>query len=341
MSCCICFDEPERYISCSNIDCTSKICFDCMETYLSHCKNELNVIPKCQCNLEYLFPDISALPKETKEIYYNLFFVYIKNFLDNKIQEINMSEMILERMRKEKEEHMKKTFPASINHVVNIALKSKLQKVYNKNNSFKFKSKFNKKCPKVNCYSGILINQTCNMCDTIYCKTCDQIKETLHVCKQEDIDSVNYLDTLVRCPECFLPATKSFGCNVTTCSNCKTNFSFETGKKTTSGNHVNDTITLKENYKLSNTFNSLDYKNILYQIEVLLPPVFNFKKVVNIVKKTIEEKNKNLAIVAFTYYKWKLTEIQRKRYFKYYTLIKTEDETEIAFLNEILNKIKN
>ena len=346
MACCICFEDIENYISCSNIDCTSRICAICMTDYITHCKNELNVIPKCQgCNLEYLFPDInvSELSKETKDIYYNLFFIYIKNFLDNKIQEINMNETIINRMKKEKEEHMKKSFPASINHVVNIALKSKLQKVHNKNNKHKFRVGYNKKCPKVNCYSGILINQTCNMCDTVYCKTCDQIKETRHTCKKEDIDSVNYLDSLVRCPECFLPATKGWGCDVTTCSNCKTNFSFINGNRTISGNHVNDSITLKEDkeYKLSNSFNSLEHKNVLFQIEALLPPEFNFNKVVNIVKKTIEEKNKNLAIVAFTYYKWKLNEIQRKRFFKYYGLIKSESETETTFLNEILNKIKN
>ena len=85
------------------------------------------------------------------------------------------------------------------------------------------------------------------MCESTYCKDCEKkiVGDIKHECKQEDLDSVKFVNSLVKCPRCDIAVIRSFGCDNITCSHCGTNFHYITGEKTQHGNHQNVSANLK------------------------------------------------------------------------------------------------
>lgn len=96
-------------------------------------------------------------------------------------------------------------------------------------------------CPQPNCNGFINIKYTdnhCNICNTTICKKCqckttceDSLETDNHVCKQEDIETVeNIKKTTRRCPKCHVPIHKIHGCTQMWCTMCHTAFDYKSGK---------------------------------------------------------------------------------------------------------------
>ena len=74
-------------------------------------------------------------------------------------------------------------------------------------------------------------------CDTVFCKDCEKEKKAGHVCLQEDIESVQSVKELPRCPNCQIAIFRSDGCDAMTCASCQYKFNYKTGEKSGHGSH--------------------------------------------------------------------------------------------------------
>jgi len=334
MECCICFSESFENILCSDTECNTVICHECFIQFVDFCKNEYNTIPKCQgCNLEYLYSNLLNLPESTRDTFDMVMFNYLVNFLRNEIAEKDNTKNFIIKVRREKLKHIEDNFPPVLKYVIKTALQKKLNRVFKTNGLV---PKTLKKCPKITCISGRLDDEgTCNGCFTIFCLKCEKEEKDDHTCLQEDLDSVKVMSELIRCPQCHIPVTKMNGCNVTTCSYCKTKFSFITGKPTQYGNHANDSINLlkDKDYKLSMylKFDPMQ-KEIIQQIEQHMPTNLKFERII----KHIEDKNYKKTSIYYNHYK--LVQLNKRRFHKYYDTI-TENMTCPELLS-ILQKVQ-
>lgn len=359
--CCICYFSIEIIsISCSNYICTSKICYECLESYLKFYLENKKEIPKCpdiECkNGEILYSEIVKLNnKELIDIYEKLVILHVKNYSeDNIILEKNQKKLI-EKIRKEKHDFLKNKFSPSISFIIETSLKSKLKSIDKKNKQHitKMINKVHKKCPNIMCISGILdVDFTCMSCSEKYCVKCEnKITDNKHVCKQEDIESLNEIEKLIKCPKCKLPVVKSYGCHNMTCSICKTNFNYVTGQIGGPGNHYNDTLVIKTNHKLSNIISEKEefntrIINLIRRIENKEPENYSFNNIILLLKKYIEAEEKNDSKImlkissemAKNYEIYKKRKIEKEKYIKYISRI-NESLTKNEISEEFLEKI--
>ena len=319
--------------TCCDPECLSKVCKDCLKSYISLTEKGLIkcVIPGCEA--EFLLSEILKCKKrDIVEHYIQLCFNFLKNdHLDDIVKEINQK-ILIEKIRKEKHDFIIKEYPKAISHIINTCLKTKVNAIIKKNRAHIKESlqKFTKKCPNIVCYAGVLdISYTCLICVQKFCKHCEgHIIDMDHICKIEDIASVNVVEKLIKCPECKLPVIKSWGCNNITCSNCKTNFHYVTGNKIKAGNHSDDTITLKKFEKLSGILEKERYKDIrlitlIKQIEDKQLEIYPFEKVLRLLKKYIISEKENIKnlddqrrIICLKYQKYRTYQYRNKIYFK-------------------------
>lgn len=324
MECIICFDEIKnnKVFKCSSDLCTVNTCYECGNSYIELCKNEKQM-PKCtnlNCKAEYYFADIKKLGEKSIDDYKEICINYLTSNFGNGLSRA----MILEKCRKERLEFIKKEFPIAINHVISITMNDKLKKVAKNNVKYmkKIAKDSNTKCFMATCTGKLDTSFTCLLCESKFCKECEQIKDDNHTCKEEDINSVKFVESLVKCPKCVLPVTKSYGCDNMTCSICKTNFSYITGKITSHGNHSNDTLTLKNSNKLSELYKDVVDKSLvkyLLEIDKLRPVEYNFEKFTEYVLNNKNDPNK----LCIYYEKYKIEKIQNKTYIQLIKCIET------------------
>ena len=352
--CSVCYlqlDSPIN-LKCSNPTCISEICVECLEGYINHYLSENLGIPKCPNTLcvdgEILYSEVKKFNKpEMLEKYSKLCLNHLKNTNMEDIMTETNQKIILEKIRKERHEFIKREYPVAISYVIENALKSKLNRIDKKNKEHIKSSigKTNKKCPNIMCYSGILdIDFTCLTCTQKFCKKCEiKIGEEEHICKKEDLESIKLVEKFVKCPKCKLPVVRSSGCDNITCSVCKTNFNYVTGKPSSAGNHSNDTLVLKKyDRPFLNIFKESDDSvmlNYLRLIENKEPESYSFSNVLTLLKKYInepptsaEELIKNEKLIAERYELYKKSIKKRQEYHKYIVRIQEE------YLNKTLTK---
>lgn len=84
-------------------------------------------------------------------------------------------------------------------------------------------------CSNSNC-RGYNWEELCQICSTRTCIECDKKKFEEHICKREDIQTVQFLMNQSKpCPNCKTPIVKNGGCSMMYCVRCKTNFDWNTG----------------------------------------------------------------------------------------------------------------
>ncbi len=97
------------------------------------------------------------------------------------------------------------------------------------NNSVKM-PKLITRCPTENCRAFLNSQFICSLCNVSVCELCHQIKTESHICKKDDIESVNALKQNTKpCPNCAVPIFKLDGCDQMWCVSCHTAFSWQTG----------------------------------------------------------------------------------------------------------------
>jgi ABC-type antimicrobial peptide transport system permease subunit len=305
-----------------------------------------------------LYSEIQKLNnKELIDTYEQLIILYLKNYShDNIILEKNRIKLV-EKIRKEKHDFISKSFPPSISFIIETSLNSKLKSIDKKNKKHidQMVNKINKKCPNVMCNFGILdVDFVCMTCSDKFCIKCEtKILDDKHVCKKEDIESLEEIEKLVKCPTCKLPVVKSYGCHHMTCSICKTNFDFVSGKIGGAGNHSNDTLVLKTDRKISILLSEkkeydIQAINLLRKIENKEPENYSFNNIISFLKKYIDAEEKKdyksldklITQISKTYETYKQRKHEKEKYLKHiFTIKDLHDKNQLT--NEFLEKIND
>ena len=85
-------------------------------------------------------------------------------------------------------------------------------------------------CPIPMCL-GFATHGICNLCNRDVCCDCREQKFNNHKCNPDTIKSIQALTKGSRgCPKCYIPISKIEGCDQMFCTECKTTFSWNTGR---------------------------------------------------------------------------------------------------------------
>lgn len=189
-----------------------------------------------------------------------------------------------------------------------------------------------KVCPNERCDGFLNKDMSCVLCDSKFCKHCEQkLSHEFHECKKKDLSSLNLINKMKKCPNCKLPIFRIDGCKYMTCSNCNTKFNYETGLTSDQGTHHTQLkITLKfTKPKLSQTYRYIlrdEYtKYLIRQFEDHKPPIISKETLTPPIKEFIRTNNKKLCGEKFSnlinayilnktlnkYYYTQITEIEK------------------------------
>ena len=236
-TCLICFSPFEgnqvRYI-CVRKECDQSICQECLFSLITY-SEESNVLPKCpsdKCSGIYTLADIPDIPKEYLQLYESACFKYIMKDQGDTVKRRMQEAKVLANIRDDRLKHLEKEYPKAISLIAKISFKSKLRAL-DKQKGKIVNAQVNKatrSCLNMVCNGFLDPNFVCMTCESEFCGNCDRKLGPNHECKQEDLDSVNIVNSMVKCPGCKLPVFKNEGCDSITCANCSTNFSYSTGQ---------------------------------------------------------------------------------------------------------------
>lgn len=277
--------------------------------------------------------------EEIKNELLNIHKKVIMNFFNSEIkkknEQKNLINAYIQTKRQEKIDFIEKEFPKAITTLLKISLKKKLDKI--NANKWKLKQNINtttnkiKKCMAYTC-DGYLVNFRCNKCELLFCSSCELVLDKNHKCKDEDIDSLLKINSMIHCPGCGITIEKESGCDKMKCNNCKVFFDYSTGEKNndTHGGD-NQEIQIKEKKKLSEIYNNLP-ENILQKIIIYenFEPIEQ-TKLLNIKKsyKSFED--------------YVINNLENKKYFIYLSQIEQKcisNTINEKFLDDIINLIQ-
>ena len=97
----------------------------------------------------------------------------------------------------------------------------------------KKKAVFIQKCPAESCEGFLSTQWICGLCNIKVCKDCHEPKTetTNHMCDPELVESIKAIKKEAKpCPKCASQISKIDGCDQMWCTQCKTAFSWNTGK---------------------------------------------------------------------------------------------------------------
>lgn len=231
------------------MECEYTACRKCVRKYLLN----LHDFPRCMnndCKIQW----------NRKFIVDNLTQTWVNGPLKENISNIlfnieysllGQTQQVIEQMKmRESERESIKKFNKMINekiikiHNENskekiIKLRQEITEINDKKKSIKFPTerpkflrKFIKACPNKNCRSFLNEDYKCSQCNCVVCKDCNEIINCpFHECIKENIESTKLLKHDCRpCPTCASEIYKISGCDHMFCTQCKSSFSWKTGK---------------------------------------------------------------------------------------------------------------
>lgn len=260
--CLVCFCDIEGdFYQCADPRCDGKICDECIDSLISF-SAENERIPSCirtECNSYYTLSSLDGVSKETILKYNQSCLSFFIKDQGDLVQKKLEEEKILKKLRAERTQFINQAYPAGIALVASLTFGSKLRRLEREKSKIinKQLNSANRSCMLSTCNGFLDKNLVCMTCSTEFCQKCETklTNNQVHQCKQEDLDSVNIVNDMVRCPKCKLPVFKDVGCDSITCSNCNTNFLYSTGEI---GGHGSSNAKIKvdinERKKISITF---------------------------------------------------------------------------------------
>ena len=95
----------------------------------------------------------------------------------------------------------------------------------------KERREFIRKCPSNACEGFLSTALKCGLCGIQACKDCHEIKQDNHVCNPATVETIKAIAKEAKpCPNCASSISKIDGCDQMWCTQCKTAFSWRTGK---------------------------------------------------------------------------------------------------------------
>lgn len=94
---------------------------------------------------------------------------------------------------------------------------------------------FQCRCPVEECKGSVYASK-CGLCDVSVCVRCEEVKEEMHECDMETVETVQCMKKDTRpCPKCHVLIYKIHGCDQMFCTQCHVGFSWKTGNLHTRG----------------------------------------------------------------------------------------------------------
>lgn len=234
MDCLICFGPVESPIYCSNPLCNVEICSECCQEFVAYSyKND--IMPQCpgmNCKSYYTLDNLKELSIKTVCQYRKACLKHILKEHGTKAQKKIEQQEILENLRRDQKKFIVDTFPQAIALVAEVAMKTKIRRI-EKQKAQTISDTLdsaNRVCMNSFCNGSLDEDFHCLSCNIRFCKKCEKRLGNNHTCRKEDIESVDFIRAMVHCPHCTFPVEKSTGCNNITCSHCRKNFDYGTGK---------------------------------------------------------------------------------------------------------------
>ena len=240
MECVICYSNiGNTSLSCFNPDCTGVVCKECTEQYLEVCGSN-NMFPMCpvpECRSAFIYKQLVGFDDHVIELYIELCNKHLYNYLQQDIQEYDLQQQMIKKIRKDRHEFMS-TFPPAILFIIENALEDKKKKVDREN--IKHMKNVNtgrlvRRCINTLCTGTLDKDFVCVLCCTSFCPKCEKPLTKEHTCNKEDITTIEEVNNLPRCPSCGVHIYKYEGCRNMTCANCKTQFDYYTGERISIG----------------------------------------------------------------------------------------------------------
>lgn len=230
MACVVCLDDDKESMIMCMARCSTSICITCMNRFLDVSEQE-DLMPRCpnqECKSEYTRAVFRELGKEQLEKYDRICYAELIARFKNQSLVALSSKNIIQKIRSEHFEFINRSFPKTISFVANNVLQHKIRTFGNRiKKKLVDKPKGQAKaCPDAAC-QGVLDDWKCCTCNSEFCNRCERQISENHTCRQEDIQSVELMRSMVQCPTCSVPVEKIDGCNNITCAVCKTNFPYD------------------------------------------------------------------------------------------------------------------
>jgi adenylate kinase family enzyme/uncharacterized Zn finger protein (UPF0148 family) len=297
MTCIVCLDTIlNKAYECSDPQCDKKYCQECIILLIDYNAGEvlLPICPSQNCNQILL---LCNLPPEVHQQYKQLCLDFFLKDQGDTVNKQLQEKALLERLKEERRKFIQDTYPAAISLIASIAFKKKL-KTLDKQKEKKIKEQLKQKhrsCMNTTCRGILNNNLVCLTCQTAFCTKCERRIEVNHICKQDDLDAVNLVNNMIKCPGCKFPVFKNQGCNNITCSYCSTMFDYVTGEIGGHGSHnVKIKVDLEQIHKLSNNFGksvSPEVLDLLLTVEAQEPKPINKDILLLPIKHYLEHKN--------------------------------------------------
>ncbi len=284
--CAICFcpfNKHEKKYTCVQKECKELTCLECISSLIKFSEKS-DIIPKCpalDCKGIFTMSNIKDIPKSSLRLYASACFKYMMKDKGNTVKKRIQEAKVLAELRNERLQYLEKEYPKAISLVAKLTFKSKLRAL-DKQKSKIVNAQINKAdriCINSTCNGFLDPNYVCMTCGTEFCNKCEEKVKPNHICKQEDLDSVNLVNSMIKCPGCKLPVFKNVGCDSITCSNCGANFKYSTGQLGGHGSSnmkLQKTLSIAKKEKLSNTLEKIidaQCLELLLELEALEPTV--------------------------------------------------------------------
>jgi hypothetical protein len=239
--CLICFEATEDARGCADPRCTGVTCPECTTALVAFSARERS-LPKCPvagCNCPYTLSALVGAEDETLATYADACLAHFTKERGDDVRKDMDAEEIVRRLREERIRFVQTAFPPSIALVARVALRSKMRAIdaRNRKKTKQALEAARRPCMRATC-TGFLERGDdvlrCLRCESAFCARCERdLKDGggEHTCAQNDLDSMELVNAMVKCPGCRLPVFKNQGCDSITCANCGANFSYTTGER--------------------------------------------------------------------------------------------------------------
>jgi hypothetical protein len=281
--------QANNYITCKNKSCVATVCIGCMRSYIEFSRTN-NQIPQCpnrNCGRYYLLSDIARFP-DFKEPYVKCCFNDLIGKYGDVARKTAEIKDNIETLRQLRQNFINERFPQAIAYTASIIMPHKLRKL-NKQVIERLQNETNntrRVCMNLTCNGSLNENLVCLSCATEFCINCEKRRNTNHICDPADIETINAVKQMVRCPKCYLPIFKNEGCNNMTCANCGQDFLYETGEAGGMGGGNITKIETKDKLFLSVIYHQvlteLGLTNFILAIEALEPRIVGDNPLTNI-----------------------------------------------------------
>jgi len=240
MSCLICFCPIEGvHIKCTDPRCLGSLCEECVTRFVNVAHSSGGQKLSCVqegCHGEYDQVSLAGLPFSVLKTYREALLQYFSKEKKSEIDENLKHAQLVDTLRRQRMEFYTKNMPSAVLKVAKIAFVDKLKKVQKAEAARQAKG-YRRICINIFCKGYLDEHMKCNQCSVAFCELCEEEKSAEHVCKEADKESVAFVKSIRKCPQCGTAIEKGEGCMAMTCAVCNTNFWYNTGEKSEAGNH--------------------------------------------------------------------------------------------------------